>query len=287
MDRGKFFAALRARDSGVFGTSLSQAQVEGTEAILNACLRHGVTDAHHVAHILAHVYHETGGHMLGIKETVYASHKDKNPSDAAVISRLEAAWKSGKLPWVKTPYWRDGWFGRGPIQITHRDNYAKFERILGVPLTKNPSLALDPKVGSDIAVIGMRDGLFTGKKLSGYTFPAALNAASDNHPRRIVNGKDGTDAKVSGYHRAFHKALADAGWTSAAQKPPQKPVSERLPDPAPQHQPAPKREPVTTGGGKTGKAGILAAIIALFVGIWATFTGWVCSIPLISTICGG
>jgi predicted chitinase len=212
MDRAKFFAGLRSRDSGVFGTSLSQAQVDGTEAILDACIRHNVTDPHHVANVLAQVYHETGAHMLGIKETVMPGHKDKNPSDAVVKSRLETAWKAGKLPWVKTPYWRDGAFGRGPIMLTHWSNYEKFARRLGVPLRQKPELALDPKIGADIAVIGMAEGMFTGKKLAGYSFPAALDAIPAHNPRRIVNGQDGTDAAVARYHRAFHRALITAGF---------------------------------------------------------------------------
>lgn len=250
MDRKAFFAALRRRDSGVFGTSLSAPRVQGIEAILDACIRHGVTDPHHVAHVLAHVYHETGTHMLGIKETVYASHKDKNPSDAKVIARLDRAWAKGQLGRVSTPYWRAGWFGRGPIQITHLDNYLKFERILGVPLTKNPSLALDAKIGADIAVIGMRDGVFRNRRLAQYAFPTSLTNAPPSNPRRIVNGKDGTDGKVAGYHRAFHKALVAAGWdgsakapspTAPAPKPTQKPVSEQKPQPSPTPAPAKPR----------------------------------------------
>lgn len=242
MNRAAFYASLRQRSSGVFGTSLSQQQVIGTEAILDACLRHGVTDPHHVANVLAQVYHETGGHMLGIKETVYASHKDKNPSDAAVIKRLDAAWAKGQLGSVRTPYWRDGWFGRGPIQITHRDNYVKFERILGVPLTKNPALALDPKIGADIAVIGMRDGVFRNLRLSQYTFPRDLANPQGTNPRRIVNGNDGTDAKVAGYHRAFLKALSDAGYSGKSASPaPIEPSPDPTPSPKPSTPPAPKQ----------------------------------------------
>ncbi len=216
MDRAKFFAGLRSRDSGVFGTSLSQAQVDGTEAILDACIRHNVTDPHHVANVLAQVYHETGAHMLGIKETVMPGHKDKNPSDAVVKSRLETAWKAGKLPWVKTPYWRDGAFGRGPIMLTHWSNYEKFAKRLGVPLRQKPELALDPKIGADIAVVGMSEGMFTGRKLSDYQFPAALDAIPASNPRRIVNGHDGTDARVAGYHRALYRALMAGGFGQSA-----------------------------------------------------------------------
>ena len=235
MDRTVFFGRVRA---GVFGGALAQPQVDGLNAILDAAARHGISTAHHLANILAQVHHETGGYMLGVKETVYPSHRDKNPSDATVIARLDAAFKKGQLSWVKTPYWREGWFGRGPVQITHEANYRKFEKRLGVPLTANPSLALDPKIGADIAVIGMAEGLFTGKKLADFSFPGALDASATSNPRRIINGVDGTDATVAKAHRAFFAALTAAGWKPervvdpVIAAPPPDPA-EPLPQPAP------------------------------------------------------
>lgn len=208
MNRSKFFASIRP----AFGGKLQSPQVVGMEGILDAAAAAGVTDPHHVAHILAHVRKETGDHMSPIKETVMPHHKDKNPSDAEVIRRLDAAFTKGQLPWVKTVYWRDGAFGRGPVQITHWPNYERIGRAIGENLRGNPDLALDPKIGAKIAVIGMRDGLFTGRKLADYRFPEALSAKPKQHPRRIVNGQDGTDATVSGYHREFFAALTAAGW---------------------------------------------------------------------------
>lgn len=259
MNSATFFAALRRRESGVFGTSLSQPQVDGINAILDACSRHKVTDAHHLAHILAHVYRETGGYMSAIKETVYASHKDKNPSDAAVITRLNNAWAKGQLGNVRTPYWRDGWFGRGKIQITHRDNYAKFERLLGVPLTKNPSLALDQRISADIAVLGMRDGHFRSDgrgplSLARYVFPRDLDNPPDTNPRRIVNGKDGSDREVANAHRAFHKALIEASYSAKAAPP-----APAKPAPAPTTKPAPAAP-------QPAKRTLLQIILDLFFG---------------------
>lgn len=222
-DRKAFFDAVRASP---FGGSLSDAQVKGCEAILDACARYTVTDPHHVANVLAQTYRETGGYMLPIKETVMPHHKDKNPSDATVISRLDRAFATGKLPWVKTPYWRSGWFGRGPIQITHEANYRKLGQRLGVDLVKNRDLALDRNVGASIAVVGMAEGLFTGKKLADYVFPTALDAPAARNPRRIVNGPDGSDAEVARNHRAFHKAvLAMGGVAALAPKPAPTPIS--------------------------------------------------------------
>lgn len=207
MDRAAFFAVLRARNSGVFGASLTQAQVAGTEAILDAADRAGLRDVRHVANVLAQVYRETGARMVPVREAFATS-------DAQARARLEAAWKKGQLSWVKTPYWRDGWYGRGPIQITHRENYAKLGRILGVDLEGNPDLALDPRIGADIAVIGLQRGLFR----AGHDLAQYFNATADDPAgaRRIVNGPDGTDAEVAGYHRAFLAALKRAGWSPQA-----------------------------------------------------------------------
>ena len=199
MNRAAFFANLRAQGEP-FGARITQGQVDGVEAILDACDRRGVTDPHHVANILAQVFHETGGRMLPVRETFAAS-------DAEAIRRLDSAFARRQLPGVRAPYWRDGWFGRGAIQITHRGNYAKLGERLGVDLVGNPDLALDPAVSADIAVVGMVEGLFTGRRLADFAFPTDLGAPVASNPRRIVNGQDGTDATVARHHRAFRAAL--------------------------------------------------------------------------------
>lgn len=284
MNRPKLFAALRARGSGVFGTSLSTGQVQGVEALLDSCDRNRVANPHHVANILAQVYHETGRRMLPVRETFAGS-------DDEAISRLERAWKAGKLPWVKTPYWRDGGFGRGQIQLTNWPMYEKMGERLGLPLRAKPSLALDLKIGADVAVIGMSEGLFTGKKLSDYTFPAALNALPKNNPRRIVNGQDGTDEDVAGYHRAFYAALNAAGY-SAADEPapapeptptpaPEVPAAPAPPPAAPTPEPAkPKTEPPKpTTAEKPKSKGIFGLIGALIlVGLYS-FWAWLSALP--------
>ena len=201
MNRKTFFDAIR-RDM----KPLAPETVAGIEALLDAGRE---LPLHHMANVLAQVRRETGGWMAPIKETVMPHHKNKNPSDADVIRRLDRAFAAGKLPWVKSAYWQGGAFGRGQIQITHAANYAKF----GV---KKYADALALSVSARSAVEGMRDGMFTGRKLADYDFPAAINNPASTNPRRIVNGKDGSDAEVAKSHSMFAAALLDAGWASVA-----------------------------------------------------------------------
>jgi predicted chitinase len=202
MDKPTFYSSLRV--SSIFGGRLNQKNVEGMEALLEAGKD---LQAHHLANVLAQVCRETGRYMYPIKETVMPSHTNKNPSDEEVIRRLDRAWERGQLKWVTHPYWRSGWFGRGQIQITHERNYRKF----GIT---NPQDALRLPVSARIAVEGMVKGMFTGRKLSDYQFPEALDAPVARNPRRIVNGQDGSDAEVARFHRIFHQALVAAGYDS-------------------------------------------------------------------------
>lgn len=229
MNKAAFYAALRRRDSGVFGTSISQSQVEGLEAILDEGGRRG-TSLFHLSAILAEAYHETGGQMQPVKETVYASSKDRNPSDETVIKRLDVAFKAGKLPWVSKPYWRDGWFGRGLIQITHKDNYDK----LGV--TKQS--ALDLKASVRVIFDGMEQGLFTGKKLADYDFLVTKTPPVAGYryyaSRAIVNGDMAVNGKLIEEHgKAFESALIAAAWGVEAASIPPVSVPSVIPMPSP------------------------------------------------------
>lgn len=211
MNLAFFFDAIRPS----FGKGLSGPQVAGMEALLTA--GDGLP-LQHMANILAQVRRETGGYMFPIKETVMPHHKDKAPSDKEVIRRLDAAFKAGKLPWVKTPYWRDGMFGRGQLQVTHRRNLQVVGKAIGFDLVGKPELLLDPHISALATIAGMKLGLFTGKKLGDYAFPGAITNAPDHNPRRIVNGKDGSDKEVADFHRQFVAALERAGWGKATIK---------------------------------------------------------------------
>jgi len=198
MNRKIFFNDVRAN---LFRGRLTEPQVQNIEIIIDTWERLMLSPPHHwIANSLAQIHHETGERMTPVRETF--AENDKQAKE-----RLERAWSRGQMKWVRTPYWRDGWFGRGHIQLTHRRNYEKMAERTGQPLLENPSLMLDPKISAEVAVIGMAEGLFTGKKLSDYQFPEALELPPALNPRRIINGPDGTDAKVADYHRKYYNAL--------------------------------------------------------------------------------
>lgn len=226
MNRATFFAALRRRDSGVFGTSLTQAQVDGIETILAACAGLRLP---FVAYILGTAYHETAYTMQPVRETLAAT-------DEQAIARLERAWKAGRLKWVKTPYWRrdaDGktWLGRGYVQLTHKANYETAGRKLGVDLVTNPDTAMQPTVAALILVRGSMEGWFTGKKLADY---AAGDGFDYVNARRVINGDvKGNGAKIAAESKAFEAALIEAGWG--------KEVVQMRPTVAPPVQPATPR----------------------------------------------
>lgn len=83
----------------------------------------------------------------------------------------------------------DGWQfrGRGYVQITGRNNYTRFGRLLGVDLVNDPELALKPWVAWAILSLGMHEGLFTGRSLSDYIPLDDRLPADYYNARRIIN----------------------------------------------------------------------------------------------------
>lgn len=201
MNRTAFFAAVR---TSLFAGRLSQEQVSGTEAVINAFEAAGLKDIHWLAYMLATAFHETAKTMQPVRETLA-------DTDDEAISILDNAFRKGRLSWVKTPYWRkdaDGhsWLGRGDVQLTHRENYAKAEKELGVPLTANPDLAMQPDVAADIMIKGMTEGWFTGKKLSDYFHDQTADWVN---ARKIINGLDRAN-DIAGYGKKFLSAIEAA-----------------------------------------------------------------------------
>jgi len=82
---------------------------------------------------------------------------------------------------------RRAFHGRGFVQITWMENYAKFDRALGLggTLLAEPDRALEFDVAYDIWSLGMRTGMFTGRRLS--EFIAGVDVVDYVGARAIVN----------------------------------------------------------------------------------------------------
>jgi hypothetical protein len=106
----------------------------------------------------------------------------------------------------------DGWRfrGRGYVQITGRANYQKMKEELGLgpaaDLVADPDQALRPAIAYRIMSVGMRKGLFTGKKLGDYITP---DSCDYRNARRIINGLDQW-ARIKGYAETLERILRAA-----------------------------------------------------------------------------
>ena len=177
-------------------TKLKQSQVDGIERLVRASEVDGLTYPE-TAYLLATVYHETGEAMQPVVERGSVSYFDKYDTGTLAKNLGNTTTKDG-----------DGYKyrGRGDVQITGGDNYRKFGKLLDVDLFGKPDLALDPTISAKIAVLGMRDGLFTGvgfrkKRPVGHYDKAAYTKA-----RAIINGTDKAGL-IADYAMVFEKAL--------------------------------------------------------------------------------
>lgn len=198
-DPAAFFDAVRA--SKALGPTLTQDEVSGCEAICAACEGLPVAWA---AYALATAVVETAGTMQPIKEiggTAYFTRRyditGERPDKARELGNLQPG---------------DGakFCGRGYVQMTGRANYARAEAELGVPLTSDPDLAMQPDVAAKIMRRGMQEGWFTGKSLATY-LPATADIHQFTNARRIINGQDRA-VEIAGYALEFQSALRAGGW---------------------------------------------------------------------------
>lgn len=105
-------------------------------------------------------------------------------------------------------------FGRGLVQITHDDNYERFDAGLGLggALIRNYSLANDPDIAVRILVWGMEHGKFTqgGRKLGKYIGERGTRAMF-TEARRIINGQNKAE-KIATYALGYQDALDKGRW---------------------------------------------------------------------------
>lgn len=194
------------RGSTIMGPTLSESEVTGCGAILDACAAAGWPIAW-TAYGLATAFHETAATMQPIKEYGGQAYYTKmyditgaRPTKARELGNTSPG-DGAKYP------------GRGYVQLTGKGNYAKASAIVGVDLVADPDVAMKPDIAAHVMVSGMSLGWFSGKKLSDYL---PDNGTADSQPftqaRRIVNGQDRA-ADIAAYAMTFQEALTEGSWT--------------------------------------------------------------------------
>lgn len=86
------------------------------------------------------------------------------------------------------------YFGRGFVQLTHRENYEKLGKKLGVPLMDYPDLAYDNAIAVTLLVQGVQGQWFAGKLLTNYLndersdWVNARDAVNPGSPNKAATG---------------------------------------------------------------------------------------------------
>jgi len=150
----------------MFGGKLRQPQVDGINLILRYYSGDSIPE---LAYILATAKWESAHTMQPLREIGRGRGKKYGVVDS-----------TGKAP-----------YGRGLVQLTWARNYKNADQKLGLGgrLAADYDLALDPVISVKILINGMRDGWFTGKKLSDY-IDGTVSRVNFINARRIVNGTD-------------------------------------------------------------------------------------------------
>lgn len=202
-DRSVFMDCVR---DDPFGGELGQGQVDGMEAILDIWEAY-VPDADRrwLGYCFATAFHETAQEMLPIKE--YGKGQ-------------------GQPYGAKDPDTGQAYYGRGLVQLTWRDNYARADKELKLGSSPNmPTTScewyadnqLKPNVAAATMFVGMAEGWFRGDTLSDY-----FQGEKDDpyNAREIINGdkhivpswSNGVSIGnlIKGYYMAFTAALNHA-----------------------------------------------------------------------------
>jgi hypothetical protein len=210
-DHGAFYDSLR--DARLLGQSISQAEFRGIETLLIACAnaQWGVS---WIAYALATAYHETGHTMQPVREAFWLEERDRN---AYLTRQYDIA---GRRPNVAREYENtqpgDGikYAGRCYVQLTWKRNYRVMTERLrragwDIDLVADPDRALDPEVAAAIIVIGMSEGLFTGRGI-GDDLPRAHPASLEQFiaTRDTINGTD-AQRQIAEYAIIFQTALQE------------------------------------------------------------------------------
>ncbi|KZK84484.1 hypothetical protein PsAD13_01948 [Pseudovibrio sp. Ad13] len=197
-DPGKsFYDAVRGP---VFSGSIPQEAIETIQFILKYAADARVSSLSEVAVLLATSVIEVGHKMQPVREGFAKT-------DAVARAHVARLFQSGRISRdyaIEHTETGLSYYGRGIAQITHYENYVKLGEALNIRLELDPDRLLELHYSVLALVIGMRDGLYTGHKLSDYH--RANGGYSWQQSRRIINGDDRAQEHAE-LSKAFYSAL--------------------------------------------------------------------------------
>ena len=203
LNRELFFDMIR---NDPFPGTLSQSQVDGITQIVRAWARHFIDeDIRWLSYCLSTAMHETASTMQPISEYGYGNGMEYGEVDL----------ETGQT-----------YYGRGFVQLTWRDNYARAdvecELISEDSCEWHAEQALDPPIAGKIMFVGMMQGWFRSKDGQPETLERHFNDTTDDAygARNIINGDQhivpswshgvSIGNLIADYHRAFQAAFAAA-----------------------------------------------------------------------------
>lgn len=196
MNKAVFFTGIRA---DLFGGKLRQGVVDTVECILTECVKREVYDYRHIAYILGTAYHES--YHARYNPEWRPVREGFTVTNQAAIDHVTRLFKEGKIKSnYALPLKGISYYGRGWVQITNPDNYSRLGDYYGIDLTNNPDKALERPVAATLLVDGMKQGWYTGRKLSMYITPANTDLLG---ARTVVNGQDKAQT-VANYALKFY-----------------------------------------------------------------------------------
>lgn len=197
MDLAKFYDVIR----GTF--TLNAKNIDGFDFIIGEAEERD-TPLNDLAYMLATAWLETAHTMQPIKEyggnAYFHKMYDINGSRPKVARQLgnTQPGDGAKYP------------GRGYVQLTGRDNYAKASKKFKVDFLGYPDKVMQKEYALPIFFTGMEEGWFTGKKLRDFIDTIDESDEEDRREfegaRRIINGTDKAKT-IAGYAIIFEKAL--------------------------------------------------------------------------------
>lgn len=139
-----------------------------------------------MAYVAATVHHETGA--------TYGTFKEQRQVLTDTPRRKE-------VRRLQDRYWSTGYYGRGPVQLTWKAEYAWAEKVTGRPLLSDPDLLLrELPLGYEVTIKSMTDSSINGKCMNDYINEKKVDYVNC---RRVVNILD--QAKlIASYAEKFY-----------------------------------------------------------------------------------